>query len=1132
MTQRTSLRSLRVGVAVVLAFLLSACPRPLTPVLPTGPAAVTAAASVAGQVDFGPRVQATVSEDVAPGATVSLIDVESGLTVASTRTDPTGRFVLDYSNGFKPTNGALYYFEALKGLRAGSGHANAAGGDAVRIRTIARFMQGGWATLSNRTPGNHIPINRMTTALAIVVSLRSTTNRPLVAANLMGAIAIGRPQFGYPDSLTLSDSTLVPTVQKAFDLVDDSLAKERDPLYWIKLDSSDLTHGALTLPDVFFSIAYLSPSTAGALEVIELVGSNFASPASRNHVYFQTVGAGLIPAEVTWVSPDVTRLKVRVPAGAINGPITVSIDGQTLSGPPFQLKIRDGHSVVDPAGNLYVVNRGLGTVTVVERLPGTDRTGVRAVVTGLDQPSALTFAPDSFDHLYVACGGSTPMVWKIALATATKTPYHGAGAIADPSGIAFHASTRALYLTDATHHKLHVIPQPGSAVQEVSWLGSTLNAPRGLSFGPDGRLYVANSGSDSVLAIDLDNQLAETFAGGLSMPWGVAFDNLGNFYVSNFQGNSVYRMPVTSAPGVTPPTYGPISSFAVIPTPAGLDADPSGYVYVADRQTNGIHRINPLSQSRQIGFGISYPTALWVDESGKYVLTQPGNLLKIDPSGNLSLYAYGLVSARGLVKDAAGMLYTVQKDLDALTQIRPDGSSAVVLTGLEDADNSAPMIRNGKLYLRSRLSYDSPGPVYANQGEVWEFNLASLGAPRRLRALHRGATALARDASGGTYDGWYYLLHGQESSIVRVKRLAGGTRTEPVLTDKVRLKNPQDLWVDGNGRIWVADFDGTTGNGGLYVYAPDGTLAKDYSASVKKPTHLYHDGEGLYVNSHVTAGDIRRIDPVTGAVLRTIGGLNLPRGFAASEDRTTLYVNEAGLDRLSKLVDYRNRTTPLEVLMAAEPGLNDLEVRGSYLLRSWNGNSNRIYQTNLAGATLNPIFVQQYGSIPRMFREADGKVTYLSSGGIMHDDSNYFSYFATGLEPNSGQSAHAMSEGGGLGAGILTGSKLFSYGRNWLIEQAADGSWSNGVRLSQNLTGLAPSGDDAAYVNTESGRIYLLRDGSLTPLPDASPDTSFGLFLHGGKLYQTLYDLHQVEEVDPATGARNALPVGLATPEI
>lgn len=1132
MTQRTLTRKLLVSVAVVLAFLVTACPRPLTPMLPTGGASVSSE-SVEGQVDFGPRVQATIPKDVAPGATVSLIDVESGHTVASTFTDSSGRFVLSYSNGFKPKDGALYYFEAVKGLRAGSGHANAAGGDAVRIRTITRFVRGGWATLANRSPTTHVQLNRMTTALSIVVSLRSTTNRPLDVANLMGAVAIGSPQGAYPDALSLPEPGLVATVHQAFDLVDDSLAKERDPFYWIKLDASDPLHGALTLPDVFFSIAYLSPATAGVFEVIELVGSNFASPASRNQVSFQTVGGGTVPAEVLSVNPEVSRLTVRVPVGAINGPVSVSIDGQTLNGPPFRLQIRDGHSVVDPAGNVYVVNRGLGTVAVVERLPGTDRTGVRALVTGLDQPSALTFAPDSFDHLYVACGGTNPMVWKIALDTQTRTPYHGAGAIADPSGMAFHPSSGALYLTDATQNTLQVIPAPGAAVQDVPLLGAALAAPRGLSFGPDGRLYVANSGSDSVLAVDLGNRQTSLFAGGLSMPWGVAFDNLGNFYVSNFLGNSIYRMPVTSAPGVVPPTYGPISSFASISTPAGLDADPSGYVYVADRQTNGIHRINSLAQSRQIGFGISYPTSLWVDETGTYVLTQPGNLLKVDLRGNLSLYAYGLNSARGLVKDTAGMFYTLQKGIKALTQIRPDGSSAVVLTGLEDADNSAPMIRNNKLYLRSRLSYDSPDTVYAGQGEVWEFDLANLGAPtRRLRALHRRATALARDASGGLYHGQYYLLNGDEASIVRVERLASGTRTVPVVTDKARLKSPQDLWIDGNGRIWVADFAGAGGNGGLYVYTPEGALEKDYSTSVNKPTHLYHDGAALYVNSHVPAGDIRQLDTATGGVVRTIGGFNLPRGFATSENGATLYVNEWGLNRVSRLVDYRTRTTPVEAVAAVEPSLNDLEVKGNFLLRSWNGNSNRIYQMNLAGPTLAEIFVQQYGSIPRMIRESSGTITYLSSGGVMHDDANFYSYFGIGLEGPSGQSSHVMNDGVGLGAGYLSATKVFTYGRNWIIEQAADGRWSRGLRTWENVSGIAPDGEDAAYFNTESSRILHVKDGVLKELPGSKPDQSFGLFLHGGRLYQTLYGLHRVDAVDPLTGARSPLPVGLATPEI
>ena len=176
--RRSSLVILYVLLAALVS-LLTACPRPL--LAPTGSGgapgmALDPEAAVSGHVDFGARkTQATIKDDVAPGATVSLIEVTSGQTLATTFTQPDGRFVLQFSNGFKPVSGGLYYFEAVKGLSGPTGQPNAVGADAVRVRTIASYRRGGWVTLSAKGVTTSIAISPMTTALSVVVSLRTGT---------------------------------------------------------------------------------------------------------------------------------------------------------------------------------------------------------------------------------------------------------------------------------------------------------------------------------------------------------------------------------------------------------------------------------------------------------------------------------------------------------------------------------------------------------------------------------------------------------------------------------------------------------------------------------------------------------------------------------------------------------------------------------------------------------------------------------------------------------------------------------------------------------------------------------------------------------------------------------------------
>ena len=63
-----------------------------------------------------------------------------------------------------------------------------------------------------------------------------------------------------------------------------------------------------------------------------------------------------------------------------------------------------------------------------------------------------------------------------------------------------------------------------------------LSAPKDLVLGPDGNVYVASSGTNSVIRYTPTGQLLGTFvaagSGGLSSPYGLAFGPDGNLYVT------------------------------------------------------------------------------------------------------------------------------------------------------------------------------------------------------------------------------------------------------------------------------------------------------------------------------------------------------------------------------------------------------------------------------------------------------------------------------------------------------------------------------------------------------------------------------------------------------------------------
>ncbi len=1164
-------------LAAVLLLVLTACPRPLVPPIGLGGAqslTLDAESGVTGRVEFGARAtQATIKDDVAPGATVSLIEVATGNTVTTTRTNADGTFVLKYSNGFKPVNDSIYYFEAIKGLSGGTDQPNAVGADAVRVRTIASYRRGGWVTLSSRGVSTAISITPMTTALSIVVSLRSTTNRPLDVNTLFGTIRLGQASDGFNDTVDIADPALVAMVQSAYNLVLDSFNKDRDPLRWILLNAADASHNSVLLPDVPFSIVSLSPAEQEAGGEIQLIGSNFASVLADNEVAFQTNNDATVSASVLAVSPDLARLTVKVPLTAVNGPVTLTI-GQgdkrkTLLGPAFRVATRDGHSVVDAAGKVYVANRDLGTVAVIGPNATTGKTEIRALIESLDKPGALTFAPGDYKTLYVALGGTTRKVRKydITAQPITGVDYSGAGGVANPSGVAFQVSTGALYLTDATANKLYVVAAEGGAAQEVALtlpLGVSLNGPRGLSFGPDGKLYLANSGANNVLAIDLSAAAigsGAVYQTGLSSPWGLAFDNKGSFYVSNNKGNSIFTVPVTSEPGVIPLVYASLTSFASIPNPGGLDADSSGYLYVADNVSNGVYRVNPAAESRQIGFGISYPVATWADAEGVFTLTQEGRLLQIDTQNALSVYAEGLTASAGLVRDIRGNFYTYNTVLKTLILVRPDGSSVQVMSAL-DAYYPELSINNARdrIYFRRRNSDISA----MGQVDAYDLNLDAgapymphfnvgpdlLAAPNQVyKSPMRRVIAIAADrTAAGPRRGEYYVLQdntNSEQAVMRVTSVDSNTYDAVRIVNNAdgRLKDPSDIAIDSEGKIWVADRIGASGTGGLIIYDANGAYLDEIA--VARPVRLAYNGTHV-VASCYDSGEVRFYN-ADKTLAQNLSGIPNPVGVAFSNTAphvNAMFVNSHSTGKVYKFDNYAALgTANVAASLAANDyydtgNNNDIEMVGNALIFTSGGQARRLEADRL---TRNDSWMNQYSSYLRFNVDHNGSRIFVTDNSWSHlaHNGSYSAAFA-GLR---GYSAS------GIGTPIVLNNSMVSYAHigysaNAIVVDSEHDGINQRTRNGLGYLGAATSNgtDTAFFASTTGGTIYKWKKDAVTGKGVATTvvsggysgfDYVRGLSYYNGYLYQPIREKHVIRKVNADNGADKVeLKVGVVAPEL
>lgn len=119
-----------------------------------------------------------------------------------------------------------------------------------------------------------------------------------------------------------------------------------------------------------------------------------------------------------------------------------------------------------------------------------------------------------------------------------------------------------------------------------------LDNPEGMTWGPDGRLYVISQGNDSILRFDGNNgTFIDSFVprgyGGLSSPHGIHYGCDGNIYVGSRGNNRVLRY--------SGQTGGFLGIAANLPNrPLQCFLDPDGNLYVSSSD-NTIRRYNPTN---------------------------------------------------------------------------------------------------------------------------------------------------------------------------------------------------------------------------------------------------------------------------------------------------------------------------------------------------------------------------------------------------------------------------------------------------------------------------------------------------------------------------------------------------------
>jgi hypothetical protein len=324
-----------------------------------------------------------------------------------------------------------------------------------------------------------------------------------------------------------------------------------------------------------------------------------------------------------------------------------------------------------------------------------------------------------------------------------------------------------------------------SPAATISVFASGLNNPRGLKFGPDGNLYVAEGGTGGLNSTDgacdqvvppVGPYTANVTGARISKisPRGfrtTVVDNLPSSQTSAasgslisgvsdvaFIGNKLYALlagagcshGVPSVPNGVIRVF-PNTSWSLVanlsrfqmnhpvqnPDPDDFEPDGTWYsmvavggdLYALNPNHQELVRISPMTGpiSRVVDISISYPgstnwigpTAIAYHNGNFFVGTLnpfpivPGSskVLKITPTGQISVFASGLTTVLGVAFDSAGRLYVLENTTGVGNQFPTPGTGKVIR--IDPSGNRNTLIASG-LFLPTAMTFGPDGALYVS----------------------------------------------------------------------------------------------------------------------------------------------------------------------------------------------------------------------------------------------------------------------------------------------------------------------------------------------------------------------------------------------------------------------------------
>ena len=562
---------------------------------------------------------------------------------------------------------------------------------------------------------------------------------------------------------------------------------------------------------------------------------------------------------------------------------TIAGPGDLMSSAADQVKLNTPRSVaVDRASNVYIADR------LNDRILKVDAAGNTSTFAGTETRG------------YSGDGGP---------ATAAQ--------LFSPEGVAVDDMGN-VYIADTNNNRIRKVDTAGiistlAGTGEDGYSGdggpaaeAQLSLPFSVAADGAGNIYIA--GNDRIRKVDAVGNIS-TFAGigirgyigdggpataaRLNAPQGVAADAAGNVYIADTGNNRIRRVDAAGVIATVAGTgirgysgdSGPAVS-AYLHYPAGVAADSEGNIYIADTENHRIRKVgaegNISTVAGSAGFGLSgdggpataaefvFPADVAVDSAGNLYIADTENhrIRRVDARGYIATFAgaeaYGFSGDGGpsnlarlnfpqdAAVDGVGNVYIADTFNHRIRKVDANGYIATFAgTGIPGYSGNGGPAAEAQLNIPEGVAVDGIGNVY----------IADTGN-NRIRKV--GADGNTSTVAGG----------GNPTDGVG----DGGPATA------ARLSSPQDVAVDGDGNIYIADTHNglirrVSADGNISTFAGVGTLGYGgdggpaTKAYLNWPQDVAMDGDGNIYIADRSNDNIRKVG-ADGIISTVAGGGN------------------------------------------------------------------------------------------------------------------------------------------------------------------------------------------------------------------------------------------------------------------